>query len=163
MMKRDGIALSVALLIALLSACGVADGTQGDSKHIVELEDSLRAYRDSLKIVQDYWSFNKLGLAVQMLDYEPKLGDSCYIEIRTTASNSEHAFFRHGQPEVRITDQRHSRTAAVSQQRIGDPWEIAFKPERTGLDSITGWVRLPHPLHRADTIWFSTTYEVKPR
>ncbi|MCB0811138.1 MAG: hypothetical protein KDB96_17810 [Flavobacteriales bacterium] len=131
-------------------------------QRIVDLEDSLKAYRDSLHDIRAYWTFNKLGLAVQMLDYEPKLGDSCYLEVRVTASNEDHEYFAHGQPEMRISDRNHMETAVVSQAQRGDPWEVAFKPEHVGLDSIMGWIRMPHPNQQADTLWFSTTYEVKP-
>ena len=159
---RSAIIAAVLFIGLFLSSCVRTPYDASLMQRIVDLEDSLKTYRDSLQDLQAYWTFNKLGLAVQMLEYEPKLGDSCYLEVRVTASNEDHKYFPHGQPEMRITDRGHMEVAVVSQARRGDPWEVAFKPEHVGLDSIMGLIRLPHPHHQADTLWFSTTYDVKP-
>ena len=150
--------LPVTLFALLLITCTGEVGRRDDAGRVGELEDSLRAYQDSLRAVQHYWTFNNVSPVV-LMNHEPTLGDSCVAEVLLVAWNGEHQEFAFQRPELHISHIHNRHMIKEAMRR----WVVDFKPEQTGLDSITGWMRVPRPFGLADTVWFCTTYDVKAR
>lgn len=107
---------------------------------VAELEDSLKAYRDSLRDVQTYWTFNRVTAIVKLEKDVVRLGDSCRFDVFVGASNSPGEFplpYRHGGARLELND----RPSANIKDNEGQ-WRVAFKPERLGADSIVGSIWL---------------------
>lgn len=129
-----------AVLSALLLACGGGDRTL--HARVSELEDSLRAYRDSLHDQQMAWSFNSVMPVVKVYPQEVLLGDSCYADICVAARNTESIGFNYQRPVLKVDFAR----VEESRFQVTDMngwWRVAFKPDRIGQDSIWGSVYLP--------------------
>ncbi|MEO8587821.1 MAG: hypothetical protein ABI432_00490 [Flavobacteriales bacterium] len=126
----------------LIASCGGED-TEGPLKERIRfLEDSLKAYRDSLHSYQMSWSFNAVTPVVRVYPQAVLLGDSCYAEVFVSGRHMESYGYRYHRPTMTAD------LGAVGEERtrVTDKngwWQIAFKPERAGEDSIWGTVSLP--------------------
>jgi len=151
-------------LTAWLAGCANDDATRLNQR-VVELQDSLRVYRDSLSRVQTYWTFNTVGSCVKMKDYEVKLGDTCMLEVFLTAGNEAHGYFRHEDPILSMTraggDGRSTRV--VKNEGLG--WKVSFVPDHVGEDSLMGQIVVPDQRGHADSVQlpFAVRYSVLPK
>ena len=139
-MKSRGIG---ALLcgVALFASCSRVH--QEDPRlyaRVAELEDSLKVYRDSLRDVQTYWTFNRVTAIVKLENKLIRLGDSCRFDVFVGASNSPGEFplpYRHGGARLELNDRPNANIIDNEGQ-----WSVAFKPEHLGADSIVGSIWL---------------------
>jgi hypothetical protein len=137
---RNTIVLLCASL--LMARCGNGDAEGPLKERIRSLEDSLAAYRDSLRGYRYTWSFNTVTPVVKVHPQTVLLGDSCYAEVFVGAKNGESFGYRYHRP-VMAAD---LGTGGEEKLRVTDMngwWKLAFKPQRAGEDSIWGTVSLP--------------------
>lgn len=142
----------------LLASC---EGTAHDPRmvqRIVELEDSLKAYRDSLHDVQIAWSFSHVTAIVKLQNDEVKLGDSCRFQVFIGAANSPDA----GSLGYRYTPARLEldglEDARVENQSMS--WLVAFKPEKLGSDSVSGTLWLDNVRYGPEDLMFTSYFNV---
>jgi hypothetical protein len=144
-------------LTCLLAACNGSGDSRLAALRIHELEDSLKAYRDSLRDVQGVWSFNTLTAVVKLQNHELQLGDSCRAEVFIGAANSPDAArlrYRFGEARLVVEGRPEARIS-----RSGTNWVIAFKPNRVGEDSLLGNIIVDGFGHPVD-LSFGSMYEV---
>ncbi len=135
------------------------------SARIVELQDSLRAYRDSLKQVQTYWTFNTVSSLVKMKDYEVKLGDTCALDVFLVAGNDLHQYFRHEDPVLEITRTGEVQHSTSIRKNEGTGWHVWFIPNKVCSDSVVGRIIVPDQRGYSDTVElpFGVRYTVLPK
>lgn len=159
-MKVGG-AISLLCYALLFVSCGRAPHDPLAYLRIAELEDSLKAYRDSLKDAQLAFSFNAVTAVVRLQEDEIKLGDSCRAEIFIGAANTPDAVaegYAYGDAKLEISglpDHRITNT--------GTHWVVAFKPDHLGEDSLLGTIELSGKRGPVTRLDFGHLYEVVPR
>ena len=128
---------------------------------ISELEDSLKAYRDSLEDAQLAFSFNAVTVAVIMKDREVKLGDSCHAEILIGAANTPEAVakgYAYGDATLEMSSLPYSRIT-----RTDTRWLVSFLPQHLGEDSLVGTINMTGRGGPEPKMNFSAEYKVVPR
>jgi hypothetical protein len=127
-------------------------------QRVADLEDSLRAYRDSLHAVQLAWSFNYVTAIVKLQDDEVKLGDSCRFQVFVGAANSPDAGslgYRYYPARLELDGLPEAR---VEQQAMS--WIVAFKPNRLGSDSVSGKLWVDNVRSGPTELMFSSYFDV---
>ncbi len=129
---------------------------------IQELEDSLRAYRDSLKSAQLAWPFNSVTAVVVLQDRVIPFGDSCRAEVIIGAANTSNAFsmgYRYPEAQLDVSEVESPRVVKNDMR-----WIISFKPDQLGEDSLKGAIVLDGRTGREPVrLSFSHPYKVVPK
>jgi hypothetical protein len=128
---------------------------------VTELEDSLKAYRDSLRDAQLAFSFNAVTAVVKLQDHEVRLGDSCRAEILIGAANTPDAVadgHAYGDAKLLL-----SGLPAHHITNTGTRWVVSFKPERLGEDSLLGTIELTGKRGPVTRLDFGHLFKVIPR
>ena len=131
---------------------------------VVELEDSLETYRDSLKELQTAWSFNTLSSMVKMKSHKVGLGDTCMMDVFLAAGNGGRTSFRRKDPVLELTSAGGGAGTPTILKNESIGWKVWFRPTRVGKDSVVGMIRVPHQGAYTDTmdLLFMHRYEVLP-
>jgi hypothetical protein len=138
-MRASSYILVGAVLIMICACNGVKE--EALEKRVEELRDSLGVYRDSLRSVQKYWTFNSLIPVVKMSDIDPRVGDTCYIEVFLAAANMGENGYRSAQAGMSLRTPMYSRHG-YSEMNSHRGWHFPFVPERVGKDSVTGTIQV---------------------
>lgn len=158
---KEAAAILWVVLAGLLVGCGYNASDVQTTERIQELEDSLKAYRDSLKDAQLAFSFNAVTAVVKLQDYKVRLGDSCRAEILIGAANTPDAVaegFAYGDADLEISGLPNSRIT-----RSDTRWLVTFLPERMGTDSLLGTIVLHGRRGASEKLEFGALYEVVER
>ncbi|MFZ1333471.1 MAG: hypothetical protein WAR83_14860 [Flavobacteriales bacterium] len=124
---------------------------------VAELEDSLKAYRDSLRAVQLAWSFNYVTAIVKLQNDEVRLGDSCRFQVFIGAANSPDASlgYRYSPARLELEGLEEARV-----EKQGMSWIVSFKPEKLGSDSVSGTLWVDNVRSGPTDLMFTTYYDV---
>ena len=145
----------------LLASCSRTPSDPLCYLRVSELQDSLKAYRDSLHDAQLAWSFNHVTALVKLQSQEVQQGDSCRAQVFIGAANTSDAAalgYRYGEAKLELSNKPEARIT-----RAGSHWVVVFKPNNIGEDSLTGTISLGSGRGERTELQFSNLYKVVPR
>lgn len=156
-MTRTSGLIAMVIALCMHTACGDIRARSELEQRVVELQDSLGAYTDSLRVVRTYWTFNKLVPVVRVNDNNPGVGDTVQVDVFLSASNGDHSGYRYAQPRMALVTPLYSRHGFAKADSDGG-WHFSYVPETTGEDSITGTIQVPSVGSRDTVILGFTSY-----
>lgn len=162
--RRDVLGRMVATMIVAiftLVACNNVPEVRSGER-IRELEDSLKAYRDTLESERLSFNFNTITPVVKLYDPVVRVGDSCRAQIFIAGMNVDRYRYTYHKPLLLLSEAITSNDGLVVKERMGS-WTVTFVPKKPGVDSIAGTVKFRCQGCRDSTeVEFSSNYTVMP-
>ncbi len=133
--------------LLIFSSCVSVDARL--EARISELEDSLKASRDSIRDFHRMgWCFSSVSSVVKLSKHDVALGDTLGMDVFLAAGNDDHSFYS-THPLLEVGE----RLKPVSIEQAGNVgWRVHFVPTKMGADSITGTLLVPNQGDLTDTV-----------